>query len=212
MKLAIFGESPADEAAVHAFVQGILDRPVPLVRIPLRRPPGWTGTKVLPALVRHLYYQSEADALIVVVDSDNTPVHLESHNAPGTTDPRCRHCALHSSLVSTFQQLRPIPGRQFRYAIGTAVPAIEAWCLATPNSPYTEHAWAQYLATKQHPGYARQTLKQTLYRTDRPSTMLATSIMVQAMQRLAADPSIPLRLFPNGFGPFLQEIQSWKSL
>ena len=69
MKVAILSESPADEAAIRVLVEGILGSPINQVQAGLRAR-GWPNVaQILPAIVRHLYFNTTAEGLVVVVDS-----------------------------------------------------------------------------------------------------------------------------------------------
>ena len=90
MKLAIVSESPADEIAIRVLVESVLGQQVRLVT-PTLRARGWPNVaQVLPAIVRHLHFNTDADGVVVVVDSDDTIVHNAAHDAPGYFHPRCR--------------------------------------------------------------------------------------------------------------------------
>ena len=83
MKLAILSESPADEAALRVLVEYVLGAPFTTVHSALRAR-GWPSVEqVLPAILRYLHFQTEADGLVVVVDADDSPVHTIEHEAPG---------------------------------------------------------------------------------------------------------------------------------
>ena len=72
MKLALLSESPADEAALSVLVGYVLGAPFTRVQ-PTLRARGWPSVEqVLPAILRHLHFNTEADGLIVVVDSDDS--------------------------------------------------------------------------------------------------------------------------------------------
>ena len=94
MKLAILSESPADEAALRVLVEYVLGAPFTTVHSALRAR-GWPSVEqVLPAILRYLHFQTEADGLVVVVDADDSPVHTIEHEAPGYHHPLCRICRL----------------------------------------------------------------------------------------------------------------------
>jgi hypothetical protein len=79
VKLGILSESPADEAAVRILVEGLLGARVQPTYPPLRAR-GWPHVvQILPAVLRHLQLQTDAEGLVVVVDSDDTPLHDGNH-------------------------------------------------------------------------------------------------------------------------------------
>ena len=130
MKVAVVSESPADEAAIRILANEILGEltvPVTLVRV---RPRGWTEVvRLLPTIVRQLHYHSDADGLIVVVDSDRSPVHMPDHDQP-ESEPKnkCRLCSLRYLVQKIRNDLTPVTGRgPLKIGLGLAVPAIEAW-------------------------------------------------------------------------------------
>ncbi|MGA2497987.1 MAG: hypothetical protein ABSH20_09610 [Tepidisphaeraceae bacterium] len=72
MKIAVFSESSADEAAVRILAEAVLGQPIePVAGKALRRPRnGWTHVvKLLRAVILDLYFRTDADGLIVVADS-----------------------------------------------------------------------------------------------------------------------------------------------
>ena len=80
MKLAILSESPADEAAVRVLVEGVLKEPIVRVE-PQLRARGWPNVaQLLPAVIRHLHFNTDADALVVTVDSDDSIVNTAEHD------------------------------------------------------------------------------------------------------------------------------------
>ena len=82
MKVAILSESSADEAAVRILVEAILNQQTEPIDLYLRGH-GWSSVRnVLPAVLKHLHYCTQAEALILVVDSDDSPVHQQSHEQP----------------------------------------------------------------------------------------------------------------------------------
>lgn len=130
LKLAIISESPADETALRVLVEAVLCEPVAWVT-PTLRARGWPSVaQVLPGVLRHLHFNTDADGLVVVVDSDDSVVHTEAHDAPGYFHPHCRLCQLRAVYRQTAKRLPPARGRQrVLRAVGVAVPAVEAWYL-----------------------------------------------------------------------------------
>lgn len=67
MRVAVLSESPADEAAIRILVDGIIGRPTQLAAMPPIRARGVSGVfNILPAILKHLHYRTDADALIIV--------------------------------------------------------------------------------------------------------------------------------------------------
>ena len=131
MKIAVLSESPADEAAVHILVGAILNVQIESVALPPIRTRGWPLSKALLSnSLKHLYYHTDADALVVVVDSDSSPIHDQLHERPDSTIEKCRVCFLQAVIAHTQKYCRVIEGRnRIKTAVGLAVPAIEAWYL-----------------------------------------------------------------------------------
>ena len=105
MKVALLSESPADEAAVKVLVEAVLGEPIQQVH-PALRARGWPNVaQVLPAIIRHLHFNTAAEGLVVVVDSDDSTVHTEAHEAPDYFHPQCRLCQLRAVYRQTMKKL-----------------------------------------------------------------------------------------------------------
>lgn len=220
MKLAILSESPADEAALRVLVEFVLARPFATLPLSLRAR-GWPSVEqVLPPIVRHLHFQTDADGLVVVVDSDDSVVHTPAHDAPGYHHPFCRICRLRHAFRRTVKNLPPRrptgpgaatagpgAGRVLR-AIGLAVPAIEAWYLCGRDTSITEAAW---LAGQEsgRPPYTRRELKWRVYGTDRPTLPFEVKRAVQEVSRHRGDVRRLENDFPAGFGSLARDLRAW---
>ena len=96
MKIAIFGESDADEAAITILVEYILrtkiERPTNQPRLRAR---GCTQIiSDLPRIIEGLHYNSNAHGLIVVLDSNGSTVkhmHSSTHDEPDGYEEECWH-------------------------------------------------------------------------------------------------------------------------
>jgi len=67
MKVAVLSESAADEAAIRILVDAVLMQQTEPVGPPPLRSRGWPAVlSVLPGVIRHLQYQTDADGLVVV--------------------------------------------------------------------------------------------------------------------------------------------------
>jgi hypothetical protein len=214
MKVAILSESAADEAAIRILADGVLGTrtEAPLGPAFRMRGRGWpTVLMVIPAVVKHLHYASDADGLIVVVDSDLSPIHAQSHEEPERADVSCRLCQVAEAVALTKSHLRPVPGRaQFRIAAGLAVPQIEAWYLVGIDPHVNEAAWT----SSQQFGtfiFRRETLKRKAYGSDRPSLEMETEMARQHAERIVRDGNLPLleQLFPGGFGALASDLRTW---
>jgi hypothetical protein len=209
VKVVVLGESSADEAAVRIFVNGILGRETQDVpSLPLRSR-GWPYVlKVLPTVIRFLHYRTDAEALALIADSDDSPLHQSSHDQPGNEEPRCRLCQIRDVFKVT--KLNPLPGRkELKSAVGLAVPAIEAWYLCGVDPHVSEATWARKLQQAERITYTRNALKKSVYGTERPTIEIMTRHGVAAAARLVNDLAEIERLFPSGFGSFVNDVRNW---
>lgn len=210
MKIAILSESPADEAALHVLVEYVLGEPFTPVQSTLRAR-GWPSVEqVLPPVVRHLHFNTDADGLVVVVDSDDSVVHTPEHEAPGYHHGLCRVCRLRGAFRRTVKNLPPAHGRtRVLRAVGICVPALEAWLLCGRDTSVTEKAWLDGQA-KGHPPYTRRELKWRVYGTERPSLQHEIMRAVQEVSRHRGDIRRLENDFPNGFGALARDLRSWR--
>jgi hypothetical protein len=209
MKVALLSESPADEAAVRVLVEAVLGHPITQVH-PGLRARGWPNVaQVLPPVLRHLHFNTDAAGLVVVVDTDDSVVHTVVHEAPGYFHPQCRLCQLRAAYRQTVKRLPPARGRKrVLRCIGVAVPAIEAWYLCGRDDHVTEAAWLRGQERGRVP-YTRAELKLRVYGTDRPSLPLTISCALREVQRHRPDPRRLEADFPNGFGALARDLRSW---
>jgi hypothetical protein len=210
MKVAILSESSADEAALRLLVNALIGRESQPIDRPLRGR-GWASVfQVLPVALRHLHYQTDADAFVLTVDADASPIHEAAHDAPDGADTRCRLCRLRSEVERAQNVLRPVPGRQpVQIALGLAVPCIEAWYLCGRDPGVNEAAWINGVRAKKRP-YDCRALKRRVYSTDRPSLEIETAHAEEDARRLATNLTVLEDEFPNGFGPLARAIRSWQ--
>jgi hypothetical protein len=212
MKVSIFSESPADEAGILKLVNGVFGSPMELVSGPRVRSRGWAAVfNLLPVILKHLHFQTDADAVVLVIDSDFEPVHLPAHDDPDGEDKDCRLCDLRRAAVHVQSGLRPVPNRYpLKVAIGMAVPAIEAWYLFGKDRHVSEAAWITGLQTRKFP-YTKQELKRSVYGTDRPSLELETACAIKESERVSNSLDGFEAFFPNGFGPLARAVRSWRT-
>lgn len=209
MKVVVLSESSADEAAIRILVNGILGRETEDVpSLPLRSR-GWPSViRVLPTVIKFLHYQTDAEALVVIADSDDSPVHRSSHDQVGKEEAGCRLCQLRKVVKET--KLCAVAGRnEMKVAIGLAVPAIEAWYLCGIDPHVSEAAWARKLQQGERITYTRSTLKKSVYGTERPTIEIMKRHATTAATRLVSDLSGIGRLFPEGFGSFVNDVRNW---
>ncbi|MBI5769965.1 MAG: hypothetical protein HZA93_19475 [Verrucomicrobia bacterium] len=209
MKVALLSESPADEAALRVLVESALGERPQFVAAGLRAR-GWPNVaQLLPAVIRHLHFQTDADALAVVVDSDDSVVHTEEHERPDYFHPQCRMCGLRAVFRRTVKKLPPAHGRQrVLRGVGVAVPAVEAWYLCGRDDGVTEGAWVEGQRRGRLP-YTRAELKWRVYGTDRPSLPHEIRCALQEVERHRRDARRLEADFP-GFGALAREVRGWR--
>lgn len=169
MKVALLSESPADEAVLRVLVDAILGEPAQITPAGFRAR-GWPNVlQVLPAVIRHLHFNTDVDTLVVTCDSDDSPVHTEAHEAPQYYHPHCRMCQLRAVFRQTSKRFPMAHGRlKVRRVVGVAVPALEAWLLCGRDNDVSEAAWINGQQSGRLP-YTRAELKYRIYQTERPS-------------------------------------------
>ncbi|MBL9218073.1 MAG: hypothetical protein JNG82_06265 [Opitutaceae bacterium] len=211
MNIALLSESPVDEAALRVLVGYVLGHGFNQIS-PSLRARGWPSVElVLPAIIRHLHFNTRADGLVVVVDSDDTPVHTAEHEAPGYHHPQCRICRLRAVFRRAMKNLPPAHGRErVLRAVGLCVPALEAWLLCGRDTSITEAAWMAGQQTGRPP-YTRRELKWKVYGTDRPSLPHGLQRAVQEVSRHHGDIRRLENDFPNGFGALARDLRGWKA-
>jgi hypothetical protein len=210
MKTCVLSESIADEIAVRILLEAIIGKPLPVVPTRSVGARGWSSVfGVLPAILRELHYHTDAEALVVVVDSDFTPVHDPSHEETSEFDLSCRLCALRREIITVRNRLRPRTGQSaLRIATGLAVPAIEAWYLCGRERMVSEAEWIRGLASAEYP-FTKTALKRIVYGTDRPSIPLETERATVEARRLTGELPKLEAFFPNGFGSLAREVRGW---
>jgi hypothetical protein len=156
--------------------------------------------------MKHLHYRTDAEGLIVVVDSNGSAVHQPTHEL---ATPDCRFCHLQMIGSTTVAELRPVRvGPPLKIAIGVAVPAIEAWYRCGIDARVTESNWLQSAHGRTQP-YSKATLKDAVYGTERPPFELQRQQAIREAERLARDLRALEVAFPNGFGGLAQTLRTW---
>jgi hypothetical protein len=206
MKVALLSESPADEAALRVLVGALI--PPPQFVSPGFRARGWPNVvQLLPAVIRHLHFNTETDLLVVVADSDDSVVHAESHEAPDFFHPHCRICQMRAVFRRTTKKLPPANGRdRVLRGVGVAVPAVEAWYLCGRDQAVSEAAWVEGQASGRLP-YSRAELKWRVYGTDRPSLAHEIRCALHEVTRHRADPRRLENDFP-GFAALARDLRA----
>jgi hypothetical protein len=152
MRVGYYVESPADRAALTVLTEGLLGAPPEPINLDLEAHsvPGFFSAR--DGVLRGVHYHSDAEGLIVVVDSDDTDVHSPADDGPKGCGDRCRLCHARKIIDRAQEQLTSRPGRErLKVAIGLAVPAIEAWYLVGKEHQVGEAAWQTGRAANRPP-------------------------------------------------------------
>jgi hypothetical protein len=209
MKIGYYCESPADQAAMAVFTQGIRGDPSEPINRDLEARPVPAFFSALDAVFRGVHYNSDAEGLVVVVDCDDTELHDAAHDEPKGSAEKCRLCQARKIITQAQNQVKPRQGRPgLKVAIGLAVPAIEAWYLVGKNHQVGEAAWKVGLEARRPP-FTRPQLKKLVYGTDIPSLELETEHALNEARRIIQNMKAIETAFPAGFGLMAQEIRSW---
>lgn len=213
MKIAIVSESPADEAAIRILIDAVLGISTEPLKPASIRPRGWNHVLgVLPSIVRHLHFNTDADGLVVVIDSDRSPVHLPEHDESDDGDSECRLCQMRRVVGGTLAHLSQVPNRTpLRVAFGLAIPAVEAWYLCGVSPNVSEASWINAAKAKTYP-YNTAQLKREVYETDQPSLAMETQRAEQAARRIVDSEKLELleQTFANGFGTMAASLRQWR--
>ncbi len=214
MKVALLCESAAEEEGLSILAQGLLGAPVDLHRPSFNSRGGWTGLRhaVAPVCKALHYSHPEVNGLIIVGDSDDSPLHAPEHGRPGAEERACRICDLERLIAEASRGLRPRQqSSPLRVAIGIAVPAIEAWWLFGRDPHVGEATWQQ---SRPGAGFElRRNLKKQLYGPLLVTSQVIHDAAVREAQRLVRDGKLLAlqRHFPVGFGALADSLQAWRS-
>ena len=164
MKIAVVSESPTDEAAIKILIDAIAGSESELASL-RARPGGWSNIfRDLSRIINILHYnQPDVEAMVVVMDSDDSPPHQQSHDQPDSEHSECRLCQARSIVRAVMAETKTLPNRVgLKTAIGLAVPAIEAWYRCGVDAHVNEVAWSRKLRGEDV-GYDRASLKLDTY-------------------------------------------------
>jgi hypothetical protein len=187
MKIGFYSESPADQAALVVFTEGILGAPPEAINMPLAGHGVGSVFSGLDGVFRGLHYNSDAEGFVIVVDCDDTELHAAAHDEPGGGVEDCRLCRARNIIARARRQVKARQGRpELKVAIGLAVPGIEAWYLVGKTHQVGEAAWRVGMAANKRP-FTRPQLKGLVYGTARPSLELETERAVAEARRIIAN-------------------------
>ena len=212
MKVAVLSESPVDETAIRILVDGILGRVTEIPGMPALRARGVAHVfSVLGKVLRYLHYQTDAEALVIVVDSDRKPAHAPAHDQRESGDDECRLCRIRKIIRQTKGDLRPVADRPvIKTAVGLAVPSIEAWYRCCIDPQANEAAYSR--TELGHIPRLIKHLKRDVYGSERYSLELGTLRASEEARRLVGSLGEFETLFPNGFGALARDVRGWKEL
>lgn len=209
MNVAIFTESPIDDAVLRVFTDHLLGTSTSPTGLPRLASRGWPAMKRdLPAVIKAVHYQSMAEAIVVCADSNGREVHAPEHIGQPTS--ACRHCELQMEASKTLDRLPPTQvWHPLKIAIAVPCPSIEAWLLCGRERDCTEAAWKQRREAKNAYGEIKR-LKKILYGTGTPhSHRLAIENATRRATELLSDLGHLERAFPNSFGVFAATVRGW---
>ena len=207
MKLVVLSESADNEAAIRILVDGILGTQTDHVAPPYLRTRGWSQVlNVLPGVLKQLHYHTDAEALVVVVDADDSPPHYQTHPSPVAVS--CRLCRLRSLADQVQSGLTQVPNRPpLKTAFGLAVPALEAWLRCGTDPRAVEATLIQRPDGQTRA--LREQLKRDCYGTDRPSQQLRMARAVEDGQRVVQMLGEFERCCPDGCASSARDVRSW---
>src|SRR5262249_3856046 len=146
--------------AIRILIGAVLGSPAaPVDRAGLRTR-SWPGVlDIIRPVYLDLHYQTDADGLVIVADSDSSPVHQPEHDEPGKRDHNCRLCKIRDIIEEAKRRSRPVPQRRaFHCSAGLTVPEISAWYQWGRDPHVNEASWINGLRLKKLP-YTKQQLK-----------------------------------------------------
>lgn len=205
MRIAILSESSADEAALRILVNAVLGVQTTSVAYNLQGRGYSQVRSSFEAIAKTLHYRSEAEGLVVVVDSNHTYLSGD--------DTKNRLRDFQEVIERCRKQFKPVANRSssLKIAVGVAASAIEAWWLCKTHPHISESAWEKGLNEKREP-YTKSQLKNMLYEREFRSLEWMTQRMTEAAHDATKDVSTLEKNFPNGFGSLVKELRSWRRI
>ena len=177
MKIGFYCESPADQAALAVFVEGILGEPPEPINMDIEGH-GVTGVlSTLDGVIRGVYYNSDADGLVIVVGGERHRIAQQRNLRCCKLAERCRMCQLRKIIAGP----ESVEGHTRAYclegvAVGLTVPAIEAWYLVGKNHEVGEALLDCPVVRRNRRPFTSQ-LKQEIYGTERPQSGWRRSVL-----------------------------------
>jgi hypothetical protein len=209
LRLALLTEAGTDDVVAQTIVQFLSGRPTEIVTPLIAPARGWPAVRdQVPGFVKGAYYHTDADAIVVLVDSDLSTPHSAEHDTVGAVR-GCRLCELRTMVRETLSGVSPVTGRAMpRTAVGVAVPAIEAWLLAGLDSRASEASWAQ--AQREARFFQiKRALKLAAYGAARVGEQVAIPRARHLILEALRKGDLLRQSFPAGFGAFADDILAW---
>ncbi|MCH8822127.1 MAG: hypothetical protein IH984_01340 [Planctomycetes bacterium] len=210
MRIGILSESKVDETAYKILVEGILDKPVEIIKSYRKRGGGWIAAKnqVIP-IIRDLH-RTDADGFVFVADSDSTLPHNSAHEDQSDGNPDCRLCQIKKLVENILGTLPARAGRApLKVAIGMATPAIEAWLLSGIERNCTEAWFREEQSKGRLSGQARRDLKIKKYGSLQASANIRMLRTLENANRIAEDLDALEQRFQFGFGHLRKSLAEW---
>lgn len=206
MKVLIAGESECDELALRLLMDAVVGKATtspssPTLRMRKRGLAGLLGS--LKGIIHYAAWNTDAEALAVVIDSDMARLHDDTQGLPCS----CRRCELESVIRDVGHAIKS-RARPLWVGVAVAVPQLEAWLLAHKSNEVGEAEW-QRMDNRARQSL-RSRLKRDLYGTDRPGLSLEITRIRATIEEIVANDGIELifRKFPYGFGHFVQRLRN----
>lgn len=214
MRLAVLAESEADEDVLRLLVEAILKRPTAAIGHYQLRSRGWPSVlQVLPSVFRNIYFETDADALVVLADSNHSAPHWSTLDTSQQPDAKkCRVCRMSATIDAIRPRTVGRPERApLKTAIGVCTPAIEGWLRIGLNPHVGEADWVRGLQENRFP-YTTDELKEQVYGHARAPGSIIRRRALEEARRIVDDPALLQLLevrFPGGFGSMATEIRTW---
>ncbi len=211
-RVVIAGESDVDESAVGFLVRAILERHVEIVKTRVSRSPGVDSVLLLldKFLRDATYRQDSVDGIVVIVDSDESWVDATSEPPGLSPRKRSRLLQIQERIAATLAAIKVPDGREpLQFAVGLAVPCIEAWWLIGTKHQVTEGQWRQGQESDSVL-FKKRDLKKRLYGTDRPSLTQTIDGATDGSRRAAENLDALRQHFPLGFGTLFDQLKNWR--
>ena len=95
MEIAVLSESAVDDVAVRILVEAMIEKPIEWQGIPWLKTRGWPSIlDILPKAIQYFHYKTDVRGIVIVADSDRSPLHCPETVEPFVCDEKCRLCRL----------------------------------------------------------------------------------------------------------------------